>query len=789
MLEPNSRNGSNNAGPQIMSGFLNKDYMYGIHITLDSNAVAFRWHEPTNTYQTFDLTLISSNELELPLVVPSDDHYTLNVGVDNLDRMYIIGNHHDSSDTPIPTTPHFVRCTNTSDFTNVASWSVQPATHFQNLDNDASPITYCYHLFERLTDGTLLHFLSQSEGGGAGSNGRDWLAFKCISGVWTPLIEPTAMIPSVIDQTGTTDVTSEINTWLATLVNGTTAIFRSGATYRVEGTLLLSGKTNVTLDGNGCTIEAQTLAGTTGNPQTRKHMEFRSCINLAIKNFTINGMLPTGWGSAANSYDEDYEGQHGISVYGCTGVDVSYNTVDMVRGDLFYFGRYAGLPSTDIWMHNNTGSGCGRQGVSLTDCIDVLIEDNTIEETARSTFDLEPLSAGTVVQNVMIRDNAIGPGRLNFLAAGGTYETSNITIRNNTLTTKALTFSINESPISTTRWSNWWIHNNTSDAPENNTPFKALNVDTISVVGNTQACKATAVAGVLATSCSGVSVHDNNWPLDAGGEAPEVSEVTPVGGGTINDTMPSNPSVFAATPWTPTDGHFATTATSPPEGEANRVYVNGVHVEPNGGGAGIDRIHAYGCFRTNDSDADSQQAPWYLYCNNDGIWRNVDGTTHTMPLTWGNRTAALITSAPSFSRNTRMGVYVDPATGFPSVIVRNGNSVTDPAAPSASYVRLSWNGTTWTTEEAAAGLSGELRDICIKGERWVRHGTSFRCALKHMASGKVIRIGGNVLTSGTVWSPNHCPVWLRERNIYAVNIGKGDTPVVYTFGNGAKLRT
>ena len=52
--------------------------------------------------------------------------------------------------------------------------------------------------------------------------------------------------------------------------------------------------------------------------------------------------------------------------------------------------------------------------------------------------------------------------------------------------------------------------------------------------------------------------------------------------------------------------------------------------------------------------------------------------------------------------------------------------------------------------------------------------------------GGVVRIGGDVTTSGDVFSPNHCPVWLRDRDTYAVNVGVGDTPKIFTLGNGAR---
>ena len=412
---PNPRNGCNTIGPQVMSGYLDKDYLYGVHILLDSDAVAFRWHEPTDTYETILLSDVVSNQLELPLFLPSDDHYALAVGVDNQDTMYIVGNHHEGLDGP-PTKMHFIKCDDVTDFENPASWSAQSTSHYDGLDSiaGASPLTYTYDLMERLSDGTLLHFLSQSDTN-PNTRGRDWLAFKCISGTWTPLIG---------------------------------------------------------------------------------------------------------------------------------------------------------------------------------------------------------------------------------------------------------------------------------------------------------------------------------------------------------------------------DGHFATTEAVADGTGANRAYINGLHVEKDGGGAGVDRVHVYGIWRTEDEDPLSQKAPYYLYSDNLTTWKykgNPDGT-QTMPITWDNRSNAEISSAPSFSRNVRMGVYVD-GSGYPAIIVRE--------EATSTYVRLYWNGTAWATEDYET-LNGEVREFRLKGQRYVRYVTSLRVAIKNKDTNKTFRIGNTVQTSGATYSPNHDPVWLRERGVYAVNIGSGDTPRVFTFGNGSK---
>ena len=173
-----------------MSGFLDKDYQYGIHIKLDGGAVAFRWHQPMGVYETIDLETVVSNHLDLPLFFPDDGHYNLSLGVDDQDNVWISGNHRPTSQID-PTTTHLLRCTNVEDFTNPASWEGSSTDHHYNLSTHPNPRNYCYHIFERMTDGTLLHFPSQIRPMGESWStvgNRCWLGFKRKAGAWSPIV-------------------------------------------------------------------------------------------------------------------------------------------------------------------------------------------------------------------------------------------------------------------------------------------------------------------------------------------------------------------------------------------------------------------------------------------------------------------------------------------------------------------------------------------------------------------------------------------------------------------------
>jgi hypothetical protein len=221
------------------------------------------------------------------------------------------------------------------------------------------------------------------------------------------------------------------------------------------------------------------------------------------------------------------------------------------------------------------------------------------------------------------------------------------------------------------------------------------------------------------------------------------------------------------------DGHFATCAGTP-----DRVYMNGVECYPRPGLS--DRVFVYGIWRLTDTDPDTQEDPWLLYSDDLSTWRDIDGTAHTMPITYANRAGATITSAPAISAVQRLGIQIDPATGYPSIATRDGGTG-DPEA----YVRLYWDGAAWQSETISP-LVGQISLVTIRGQRWIRHKhlQTAVTGLKNYATGATFRIGGPIIAGGII--PNHDPIRLRRHGIYSLCVGDGDIPVVYEYGNGVR---
>lgn len=241
------------------------------------------------------------------------------------------------------------------------------------------------------------------------------------------------------------------------------------------------------------------------------------------------------------------------------------------------------------------------------------------------------------------------------------------------------------------------------------------------------------------------------------------------------------------TTWLPIlsgSGEFATSLNGA-AGTGNRVYLGGVVVDPD------DNIHVWGNYRTNDADADSATAAFYMKAAaadlpSTSAWKSVTGTTLSMPLTWANRTNALITSAPSWFRGAGCGVGL--TDGYPSIILSNGNSVGAGLIPGLStFIRCYHNPSTaaWeVTSLTAIGNSAGPSIVSLRGEAFtVGVSPAGRIRLRNSAGGAVGATSfllGSVIPTHTEPYPD--PVAMMRGRLDFLVLD-GDDPRVYSFGN------
>src|SRR4051794_18242648 len=94
----------------------------------------------------------------------------------------------------------------------------------------------------------------------------------------------TVTIPTTIDSTGRTDVSVPMAAFLASVPDGSTIGLAANSVYRMEKTLVISKRHNLTIRGNGATFRATSPAD-----RTRSNVRVVDSSHIAIVGLKIKG--------------------------------------------------------------------------------------------------------------------------------------------------------------------------------------------------------------------------------------------------------------------------------------------------------------------------------------------------------------------------------------------------------------------------------------------------------------------------------------------------------------------
>jgi hypothetical protein len=319
-------------------------------------------------------------------------------------------------------------------------------------------------------------------------------------------------VPPAIDATGKTDVSAQMAFFFASVPNGSRVVFPSNGRYRMEQTLVLDRRTNLTIEGN----RARIVATTPGDAHRAAVRVVRGS-NIVIRDLIVQGANPHA-GTDERAYVPAKEHQHAFELKGVENVVLERVGALDVYGDFVYLGLDNGLWSRNVTVRNSVFARNGRQGVAIVAARKVLIEGNIIADVRRATFDLEPMGNTAGVDDVVIRDNTIGRGRLLFVAAAGDGPVNHVDILRNRLIGQSLQMAIRNGRAHYR--DDWTIAGNTSDAVLGNPLGAAMrirNVNGLEIADNVQRFQAgrKMVLASIDYSCR-VSVHGNSVPGSVG---------------------------------------------------------------------------------------------------------------------------------------------------------------------------------------------------------------------------------------------------------------------------------
>jgi hypothetical protein len=186
------------------------------------------------------------------------------------------------------------------------------------------------------------------------------------------------------------DDTQALNAFFASAPNNSCVVF-ARATYRVDGTVVISGKSGVEVRGNQSVLASQIEAD-----RNRRHVVIEKSSNIGISDLYVRGAnqqhLRSQW---------HLEAQHGFEIADHSSAIRLVNVhVDEVYGDAIYIGG----DSTDVAVQGGAFSHTGRQGIAVTAAKGVILEGFTLQNAGRYCIDLEPNVPRVAVDQVTIRN-------------------------------------------------------------------------------------------------------------------------------------------------------------------------------------------------------------------------------------------------------------------------------------------------------------------------------------------------------------------------------------------------
>ena len=226
-------------------------------------------------------------------------------------------------------------------------------------------------------------------------------------------------MPSSIDATGSTDVSAALNAWVKTVPNGSTIVFKSNGTYRLNSALLISSRQNLTFDGNGATLRSYG-----GYSESGSVLRVFGCTGITIRDIKLVGNSPT-----PGVYIGGKEYAHGVQIVQGGDIEIDNSTISNVYGDAVN----SDYDTDGVWVHDSTINRPGRAGIVVLSGINWLVENNYFYNPSNTSaiVDIEPYEADGVVRHFTFRNNTIAGNTFYFAANYGS-AISDITISGNT---------------------------------------------------------------------------------------------------------------------------------------------------------------------------------------------------------------------------------------------------------------------------------------------------------------------------------------------------------------------
>ena len=241
-------------------------------------------------------------------------------------------------------------------------------------------------------------------------------------------------VPPTIKANCSTPVDAQINAWLATVPDNSTVQFGAGRCYGQDGTITLTGRNGLVIDGQGSEFRALTPGAS-----HRANWRVVNGANLTVQNLVVRGSDPQG------AYDPAVEWQHGFSVEGVQTMTLSNvqaletwgDGIDLYRGAFSPACGDDASSARNVVISGATLARNGRQGLAVVDAEQVTLQSSAISQSAWWNVDLETDDTCDIARHITIAGNSFGANRygvIGSVGAGGTPQVGDVSVTDNVQT-------------------------------------------------------------------------------------------------------------------------------------------------------------------------------------------------------------------------------------------------------------------------------------------------------------------------------------------------------------------
>jgi hypothetical protein len=241
----------------------------------------------------------------------------------------------------------------------------------------------------------------------------------------TPGLGGDQTVPAGIPSDCSRDVTGDLLRWIASVGDGSVLRFTPNGCYRIDGTLRVDNRNDLTFVGNGATFKPLTDGTELGAHAARARAVFlfTGGHDITLQDLTVRGAKNLG----LNQLGYSLEAQHAFAVGQTQGFHLANVHAYDVYGDFVYIGPYTG----NVRVENSTFDGAARMGWTVNGGSNIVFDHNMLTNIAHAMIDQEPPSTGAL-DGLTVSNNVFGYGRLFFYnISGAAVAVKNVSIVNN----------------------------------------------------------------------------------------------------------------------------------------------------------------------------------------------------------------------------------------------------------------------------------------------------------------------------------------------------------------------